>query len=446
MSKEQQVQLDAILRQGQFDAGGDVPTLRAAFDAVMAQIPVPPDVQHGPVEIGGVAGVEVTINGIDAGKVILYFHGGVYVIGSAAATVALVGDLARRTGVGAITLDYRLAPEHPYPAAVDDARAAYEGLLARGFAPGQIALAGESAGGGLVVALLLALRDGGVPLPSCGYVMSPYVDLTLSGESLAAKRDADPLLSPEGLRARVPDYVGADDASNPNISPILADLRGLPPLLIQVGSNEVLLSDALRLAERAGLADVPVTLEVTPGVPHVFQAYAGMLAEGAVALDRAAAFLIGHFDSKWASSRQEIDVSDWNTQIIEEFRANEGRVGGAFEGAPMILLHHRGRTSGREYVTPLMYLPHDTDQDTVYVFATTGGAPRNPDWYHNVTDAGRANIERGADNYEVTVRDLPGAERDEVYAEQARRYSGFAAYERQTSGVRVIPVLELTRP
>ena len=163
--------------------------------------------------------------GNEAKHVILYFHGGVYVIGSAAFSVPLVGDLVRRTGTRAITLEYRLAPEHPYPAAVEDARAAYEGLLAHGIAPDQIALAGESAGGGLAVATLLALREAGVPLPSCAYVMSPYVDLTLSGETLAEKQDVDPILTPDGLRARVPDYVGGTDASDPSISPIFGDLR-----------------------------------------------------------------------------------------------------------------------------------------------------------------------------------------------------------------------------
>jgi monoterpene epsilon-lactone hydrolase len=293
MSKEQQLQLDAILRQGGLDTSADVPTLRAAFSELMAQVPVAPDVQQDPVEVGGVAGVEVTIAGSqpDAEKVILYFHGGVYVIGYAAATVPLVGDLVRRTGSRAITLEYRLAPEHPYPAAVEDARAAYVGLLAQGIAPGQIALAGESAGAGLAVALLIVLRDAGVPLPSCGYLMSPYVDLTLSGETLAAKQEVDPLLTPDGLRARVPDYVGGADASDPYISPIFGDLRELPPLLIQVGSHEILLSDALRLAGRAAISDVPVTLDVTPGVPHVFQAYAGLLDEAGAALDRAAVFL-----------------------------------------------------------------------------------------------------------------------------------------------------------
>ena len=176
MSKDQQRQLDGILRQGGLDTAGDVQTLRAAFNELMARVPVAPDVQQHHVEIGGVGGVEVTIQGTAAEKVILYFHGGVYVIGTAVATVPLVSDLVRRTGAKAITLDYRLAPEHPYPAAVEDARAAYEGLLAQGIAPGQIALAGESAGGGLVVATLLALREAGVPLPSCGFLMSPYAD------------------------------------------------------------------------------------------------------------------------------------------------------------------------------------------------------------------------------------------------------------------------------
>jgi epsilon-lactone hydrolase len=223
--------------------------------------------------------------------VLLYLHGGVYVIGSAAASVPLVGDLVRRTGVKAITLEYRLAPEHPYPAAVEDARAAYEGLLAQGTAPTQIALAGESAGAGLAVATLLALREAGIPLPSCAYLMSPYVDLTLSGETLTEKQDIDPLLTLDGLRARIPDYVGGADASDPYISPIFGDLRKLPPLLIQVGSHEILLSDALRLAGRAARSDVSVALEVTPGVPHVFQAYAGLLDEAGAALDRASEFL-----------------------------------------------------------------------------------------------------------------------------------------------------------
>jgi deazaflavin-dependent oxidoreductase (nitroreductase family) len=139
------------------------------------------------------------------------------------------------------------------------------------------------------------------------------------------------------------------------------------------------------------------------------------------------------------------DALDWNAQTIAEFRANEGRVGGVFEGSPIVLLHHRGRTSGREYVTPVMYLPHDSDPDSIYVFASKGGAPTNPDWYLNLTAAGDGTVERGVSTYRVTIHELTGAERDRVYAEQARRNPGFAEYARQTAGVRTIPVLELRR-
>jgi deazaflavin-dependent oxidoreductase (nitroreductase family) len=136
---------------------------------------------------------------------------------------------------------------------------------------------------------------------------------------------------------------------------------------------------------------------------------------------------------------------NWNAQVIEEFRANEGRVGGNFEGAPMTLVHHRGRKSGRELVNPMMYLRHDDDPDTIYVFASKAGAPTNPDWYYNLVSAGAAEVEVGVDRYPVTVTELQGDERDGVYAEQARRYPGFADYEKKTTGIRTIPVLALRR-
>jgi deazaflavin-dependent oxidoreductase (nitroreductase family) len=138
-------------------------------------------------------------------------------------------------------------------------------------------------------------------------------------------------------------------------------------------------------------------------------------------------------------------MSDWNATTIEEFRTNGGRVGGTFEGAPLVLVHHRGRKSGQEYVTPMMYLPHDADPNVIYVFATRGGTPVNPDWYYNLTADGEGSVERGTETYRVTVRDVIGDERDRIYAEQARRYPGFAEYERQTEGSRTIPVLELRR-
>ena len=138
-------------------------------------------------------------------------------------------------------------------------------------------------------------------------------------------------------------------------------------------------------------------------------------------------------------------ANGWNEKIIAEFRANEGRVGGHFEGAPIALVHHRGRKSGREYVNPTMYLPDDSDDDTIYVFASKAGAPSHPDWYYNLTAAGEGTVERGTDTYRVTVRELSGGERDRVYNEQARRYPGFADYAQRTAGIRTIPVLELRR-
>jgi deazaflavin-dependent oxidoreductase (nitroreductase family) len=139
------------------------------------------------------------------------------------------------------------------------------------------------------------------------------------------------------------------------------------------------------------------------------------------------------------------EVSEWNAEIVREFRANDGRIGGNFQGAPLVLVHHLGRTSGREYVTPLMCLPDETNDDVVFVFATRGGDASNPDWYYNLTAAGVGSIERGTERYAVTVRDLSGDERDRIYAEQARRYSGFVEYAERTEGIRTIPVLELTR-
>ncbi len=139
------------------------------------------------------------------------------------------------------------------------------------------------------------------------------------------------------------------------------------------------------------------------------------------------------------------DANDWNAQVIAEFRANEGKVGGQFEGAPVVLMHHVGRTSGAEYVNPVMYLADETDPATIYVFASKAGAPTDPDWYRNMTSAGTASVEVGTETYPVAVSEITGDERDRIYAEQATRYPGFAEYETRTAGIRTIPVLALTR-
>ncbi len=203
----------------------------------------------------------------------------------------LASQIGRRTHAKVISVDYRLAPEHPYPAAVDDALAAYEALLQDGIAASDIAFAGDSAGGGLAVATLVNARDHGLPLPAAAFVMSPYADLTLGGTTMDTKSDVDPLLSRAALQARIPDYTAGQDPALDLISPIFADLSGLPPLIIQAGSHEVLLDDAIRLARQAATADVEVTLDITPGVPHVFQAYSPILDEAGAALDRAGQLL-----------------------------------------------------------------------------------------------------------------------------------------------------------
>jgi acetyl esterase/lipase len=294
MSTEQRETLDAILRQSAFPVGSDVNEQRRLLREAISAQPLPGDVTVIATALGGVPTAEITVDGIEPRHVVLYFHGGVYVMSDAFLAAGLASQVGRRTHAKVISVDYRLAPEHPYPAAVDDALAAYEALLHNGIAPSDIAFAGESAGGGLAIATLVNARDHGLALPAAAFVMSPYVDLTLAGTTMETKRDVDPLLSRELLQPRVADYVPGLDAALGLISPVFADLSGLPPLIIQAGSHEVLLDDAVRLARQAATADVEVTLDITPRVPHVFQAYSAMLDEAAAALDRAGQLLSAH--------------------------------------------------------------------------------------------------------------------------------------------------------
>jgi monoterpene epsilon-lactone hydrolase len=297
VSTEQRENLDAILRQSALPADADVNEQRRFLRELLSAQPLPAEVTVTPAELGGVPTAEVTVDGIEPRHVVLYFHGGVYALGEAALAAELASQVGRRTHAKVISVDYRLAPEHPYPAAVEDALAAYEALLDDGIAPSDIVFAGESAGGGLAVATLVNARDHGLPLPAAAFIMSPYADLTLAGTTIDTKREVDPLLSREALQARIPDYTAGQDAALGLISPIFADLSGLPPLIIQAGSHEVLLDDAVRLAGQAATADVEVTLDITPGVPHVFQAYHPMLDEAATALDRAGQLLSAYLDA-----------------------------------------------------------------------------------------------------------------------------------------------------
>jgi monoterpene epsilon-lactone hydrolase len=291
VSIEQRQTLDAILRQNAFPVDSDVDEQRRLLRELVSARPLPAEVTVTAGALGGVPTAEITVDGDESRYVVLYFHGGVYVIGDAFLAAELASQIGRRTQAKVNSVDYRLGPEHPYPAAVDDALAAYQGLLADGVAPSDIVFAGESAGGGLAISTLVNARDHGLPLPAAAFAMSPYADLTLTGATMESKGELDPLLSRALLEARVNDYTAGQDAALPLISPLFADLSGLPPLLIQAGTHEVLLDDAVRLAQHAVTADVAVTLDITPGVPHVFQAYHAFLDEAAAALDRAGEFL-----------------------------------------------------------------------------------------------------------------------------------------------------------
>ena len=293
MTQQQREAIDSIFRNGPLDIGGDPAVQREVFTGMLASRPLPDDVILTPSAIGGVPVVEIEIDGVAPAGTLLWFHGGFYVLGSPRTSAALASTVARRTGMKVISVDYRLAPEHPYPAALDDAVACYRAILgsAEGRDPGRVAVVGESAGAGLAAALLIAARNQGLAMPAAGVLFSPYADLTLIGDSMKTKAGVDPSFTAEAIARRAADYVGGADPADPLISPVFADLRGLPPLLIQVGTHELLLDDAVRLAARAAAADVPVTLEVTPGVPHLFQAFAAMLDEGDAALVRVTEFL-----------------------------------------------------------------------------------------------------------------------------------------------------------
>ncbi len=293
MSQQQKDALEEMIRNAPLDIGGDAIQQRVNFEQMLSARALPDDVTTTPGELGGVPVLTIETDA-PSNAVVLWFHGGWYMIGSPRTSAAISSDLARRTGAKVISVDYRLAPEHPYPAAVHDARAAYRALLDSGVDPQSIAIVGESAGGGLAVALLASLAADGLAQPAAAVLLSPWTDLTLSGETMTSMIGIDPAFTREKVSVRAADYAGSADPADPGISPIFADLHGLPPILIQAGSHEILLDDSIRLARRAAIHDVTITLDVTPGVPHGFQAFAAMLEEGETALTRAAAYLKHH--------------------------------------------------------------------------------------------------------------------------------------------------------
>jgi len=256
----------------------DIAELRKAYDAMGDTFPPAADVAFEKVKANGVPAEWSSTPGAAHNRVIMYVHGGGYVIGSIASHRHLVSELGRAAGTRALSLDYRLAPEHPFPAAVDDALAGYRFLLAEGFEPGNIAIAGDSAGGGLTVATLLAIRDASLPQPAMGFCISPWVDLEALGNSMTTQAALDPMVQKDGLLGMAAAYLNGGNARAPLAAPLYGNFKGIAPLLIQVGAAETLLDDSTRLASVAGAADVEVNLQIWPEMIHVWHFFHPMLA------------------------------------------------------------------------------------------------------------------------------------------------------------------------
>ncbi len=289
-----QAELDgivALLTKRPAPENPTVEELRTGFEMLGNYLPMEADATVEPLTVAERPAEWVRAPDADAGRAVLYVHGGGYVIGSLNTHRRLAYDISKASGCSVLLLDYRLAPEHPFPAAVDDAAAGYSWLLDQGFQPGQVAVAGDSAGGGLTVATLLGARDKGLPMPSCGWCISPWTDMEGTGESMTSKADEDPMVKFDGLTKLAGLYLNGADPKSPLAAPLYADLKGLPPLMIQVGTAEVLLDDARRLKAKAEAAGVEVTYEEADRMIHVWHLFAPMLSEGREAIARGGAFL-----------------------------------------------------------------------------------------------------------------------------------------------------------
>lgn len=264
--------------------GIDVAHARARMDKAGRQMPMPKGVAVTTIVMGGMSGLSFTLDETRRGRLV-YLHGGGYSRGSAMSHRALVARMAKAFGLNAVSVNYRMAPEHPCPAAIDDAVSAIQAVMAE--EKGPVILSGDSAGGGLALSATLRLRDAGERLPDALYLISPWTDLSMSGESVRAKAERDPMLHPEYLGAGGQLYLGGRPGNDPEASPLFADLKGLPPTLIQVGSDEILLSDSTRLAEKLEAAGVPVDCEIWDGMWHDFQIFSPLIPEADWAIDRA---------------------------------------------------------------------------------------------------------------------------------------------------------------
>ncbi len=297
MSQQQLEKLVGILSQQSPIGTQAIETSRQFMDEAGGKFIPPDDVSLQPFTIGTIDVEFIDAPDTDQQKVLLYFHGGGYVSGSIHSHRYLMQNLSRASGTRTLGINYRLAPEHPFPAAIDDAVSCYRWLLAEGYKPNDIAIGGDSAGGGLVVSTLLSLRDAGDPLPAAGLCISPWADLTGTAKSYETQCELDPMISPMAIRKVAQMYLGSVAAENPVASSVFADLSGLPPLLIQVGEREVLRDDSITLRDNIEQAGGEVTLEIAPNMIHVWHAFAPMLGEGQQAVDRAGSFIKSHLTS-----------------------------------------------------------------------------------------------------------------------------------------------------
>lgn len=264
---------------------------RRALDALSELYALAPDVRVEPVDANGVAAEWTITPGADPSRVLLFLHGGGFSVGSLVSHRHMVAEVGRASGGRALALDYRRTPEHPFPAALDDTMAAYRYLLDQGIAPANIAIGGDSAGGGLTIAALVSIRDAGLPPPAGGWCISPWVDMQALGESMETKAADDPMISRAYILQLAGWYLGAADPRTPLAAPLYADLAGLPPLLVQVGTAETLLDDATRFVARAAAADVRVTLEVWPRMIHAWHLFYQQLEDGRRAIASAGAYI-----------------------------------------------------------------------------------------------------------------------------------------------------------
>ena len=286
----------AMFRDGKTEtqAFTTVEDFRVWYERFTGQFELPEDAVFEQVGAGGVSAEWISTPGVADDRVVMYLHGGGYMIGSMRTHRAPLSYLSRVSGARVLGLNYRLAPEHPFPAAVEDSVAAYRWLLEEGISPGRIVIGGDSCGGGLTIATLVALKYFGYPLPAGGISHSGWTDLAHTGGSFESKAEEDPLIDRDMLEGMAAAYLGDRSRTTPLASPYYADLSGLPPLLVQVGTAEVLLDDSLRLADKAKAAGVDVTLEVWDDMPHVWQAFVSFLPEAKQSLDSCGNFVRKH--------------------------------------------------------------------------------------------------------------------------------------------------------